>query len=226
MVFAAAAILVMTFVLPSLADAFIETRFFHLMLIFLAPISFYGGIVLFTWITKRYMNPKKARSLAIGILCVLFVVIFMFKVGFVNEVARDLSPGVSTSFSFNQITTSNDPQILASFYEGYVPDNDVYSAKWLYNTVPINATLYADVTSSQRVLRGYALRVIDWECMLSNDTTIRSNAYIYLRTLNVQGYFINVHGQMTNMTSVNNQLENTNRIYSNSKSEIYYSNPR
>ena len=78
------------------------------------------------------MNPKKARSLTIVVLCIVFVVIFMFKVGFVYEIANDLSPGVSASFSYNDITTSNDPQVLARFYEGFVPENDIQSAKWLY----------------------------------------------------------------------------------------------
>ena len=213
----------MTFILPALADSFIEARFFHLLLIFLAPIGFYGGIIAFTWIAKHYTSLNKARSYAICILCILFVAIFMFKVGFVNELSGDLGSGVSTSMSFNQITKSNDPQVLANFYEGYVPNEDVYSAKWLSSEIPLNATLYADITSSQRVLRGYALRVIDWENMLTNNTRIKADAYVYLRTFNVQGYFIDVYGGMFNMTQIANQLEDTNKIYSNSKSEIYYS---
>jgi uncharacterized membrane protein len=220
---AAIAILLMTFILPALADSFIEARFFHLLLIFLAPISFYGGIVAFTWIAKHYTSINRARSYAICTLCILFVAIFMFKVGFVNEISGDLGSGVSSSMSFNQITKSNNPQVLANFYEGYVPNEDVYSAKWLSSEIPLNATLYADITSSQRVLRGYALRVIDWENMLTNNTRIKDDAYVYLRTFNVQGYFIDVYGGMFNMTQISNQLEDTNKIYSNSKSEIYYS---
>ncbi len=223
MAVAALSILLMTFVLPSLADAFIETRFFHLMLIFLAPLTFYGGIVFFTWIGKHYMSLKKARSLAICILCVLFVVIFMFKVGFVYEVANDLSPGVSASFSYHDIVTSNNPQVLAGFYEGFVPENDIQSARWLYSTIPGNSSLYADFTSSQRVLRGYALRAVDWENILDNGTRIAPDSYVYLRTFNVQGYFTDAYGRMFNMTHISSQLEHANKIYSNGKSEIYYS---
>jgi len=223
---AALSILIMTFVLPSLADSFIETRFFHLLLIFLAPLTFYGGIVFFTWLGKHFMNPKKARSLTIVVLCIVFVVIFMFKVGFVYEIANDLSPGVSASFSYNDITTSNDPQVLARFYEGFVPENDIQSAKWLYHTVPNNSSVYADITSSQRVLRGYALRAVDWENILENGTRIAPESYVYLRTFNVQGYFTDAYGGIFNMTDISSQLEHANRIYSNGKSEIYYSGLR
>lgn len=226
MAIAAISILLMTFILPSLADSFIETRFFHLLLIFLAPLSFYGGIVFFTWIAKHYMSFKKARSLALGVLCILFVTIFMFKVGFVNEVTDDLSAGVSTSLSFNRITSSDDPKVLARFYEGYVPDCDIYSARWLSATAPIDSAIYADITSTQRVLRGYAFRVVDWENIIANDTRIKPDAYVYLRSLNVQGYYINVYGEMMNITNIANQLENSNKIYSNGESEIYYSNRR
>jgi uncharacterized membrane protein len=217
-------ILILTFVLPSLADSFVEERFYHLALIFLAPICFYGGITVLTWVSKHFMHPKRARTLAIGILCVLFVVIFLFKVGFVNEVAVDLGPGASPAFSFTHMVTSQNPGVLAAFYSEYVPDCDVNSAKWLSVMTPSNSTLYADADARQHVLRGYALRVVDGNNILSNGTIIAPNSFVYLRYLNVQGYFVDSKGAVLNMTLLNNQLENADKIYSNGYSEIYFSN--
>ena len=225
MVFAATLILIMTFILPSLAASFVEERFYALALIFLAPACFYGGITALTWVLKRSIHPKKARSLAISILCVLFIAVFLFKVGFVNEVTGDLGPGVSPAFSFAPMITSQSPQVLSTFYGEYVPDCDVSSAKWLSANTPNNSILYADSDARQHVLRGYALRVVDYKYILTNGTTFAPNSYIYLRYLNVQGYFVDPNGQVLNMTLLSGQLNDASKIYSKGGSEIYYSGP-
>ena len=226
MAIAALFILILTFVLPSLADSFVEERFYHLALIFLAPISLFGGIVALTWFFKRLVVSKKARSITIGLICVLFIAIFLFKVGFVNEVAGDLGPGASPAFSFTPMITSENPKILATFYGQYVPDCDVYSAKWLSEETPSNSTLYADADARQHVLRGYALRVVDENNILSNNTIVSSNSYVYLRYLNIQGYFVNSRGAVLNTTVLSSQLEDMDKIYSNGGSEIYFSNQK
>jgi uncharacterized membrane protein len=222
MAFAAVGVLILTFVLPSLADSLVEGRWFNLLQIFIAPLCFYGGINALTWVSKHATNLKKARSIAIGVLCILFVVIFLFKVGFVHEVTGDVySAGASASFSFNQMQVSSNPQVLQTLYGFYVPDSDKYSAEWLSYTTTENTTLYADADARQHVLRGYALRVVNENNIFYNGTTISPDSYIYLRTFNTQGYFISPEGTIFNMTQISNQLEYANKIYSNGDSEIY-----
>ncbi len=216
--------LILTFALPSLADALVEGRWFNLLQIFIAPLCFYGGISALTWISKHLKALKQTRSFAIGILCVLLVTIFLFKVGFVYEVTGDTSRGASASFSFTQMKTSNNPQVLQTLYGSYVPDVDIYSAKWLSFTVPENATLYADADAHQHVLRGYASIVVDGNNILYDNITIAPNAYVYLRTFNTQGYFIDPSGAIANITQISAQLEGANKIYSSGSSEIYLSN--
>ncbi len=225
MAFAALFILVLTFVVPSLAESFIEFRFFHLSLILLAPLCFYGGIAALTWVPKHFISLEKARSIAIAVLCVLFALLFLVKVGAFYEVADDLSPGASISFSFNQMASSTDPRVMQTLYGSYVPDCDVYSANWLEACVTNKTALYADVDARQHVLRGYALTVVGPDNLLSNDTHIPPDAYVYLRSMNVQGYYVDPYEGLMNMTSLSSQLQNENRIYSNGGSEIYYSHP-
>jgi uncharacterized membrane protein len=223
MAIAALLILILTFVLPSLADSFVEERFFHLALIFLAPIGFYGGIIVLPWVSKRFIHPKKMRSLVICFLCVLFVVIFLFKVGFVNEVVGDLGPGASPAFSFLPMITSDNPKVLAAFYSEYVPDCDVCSASWLYVNMPANASLYGDADARQHVLRAYALTVVKDDNLFSNNTKIASKSYIYLRYLNLRGIYVNPAGDVFNMTSISNQLKGADKLYTNGESEIWFS---
>ncbi len=222
MAFAALSILVLTFVVPSLAESFVEFRFFHLALILLAPLCFYGGITALTWISKHFMNPAKARSSAIAVLCILFALIFLVKVGYFYEVTDDLSPGASISFSYNQMTSSTDPIVLQTLYGAYVPDCDVYSANWLATCVTNKTSLYADVDARQHVLRGYALTVVDMNNILCNDTNVPPDAYVYLRTMNIQGYLVDPYEGLVNMTYVSSELQDKNRIYSNGNSEIYF----
>ncbi|MCW4018865.1 MAG: DUF2206 domain-containing protein [Candidatus Bathyarchaeota archaeon] len=225
MALAAAFILIMTFVLPSFADAFVEDRFFHLLLIFLAPLSFYGGYVIITWASKHFTTIKQARTIALVLLCVIFVAVFLVKVGFVYEVTDDLSPGASSSMSFSAMEESSNPQVLAHLYGSYVPDCDVYSAEWLSVHTPKDSVLFADADARQHVLRGYALRVVNEAHLLSVNNTITPDSYIYLRYLNTQGCYVAVSGEPIDMAHVSDQLTDTNRIYSDGGSEIYYSTP-
>ena len=226
MVFAVLLILILTFILPSLADSFVEERFFHLALIFLAPVFFYGSILALTWVSKHFTTPKRARSIAIGLICILFIIIFFFKVGFVNEIAGDLGPGSSASFSFAATINSSDPTVLASFYSEYVPTQEVYGARWLSSIMGPNSIVYSDSDARQHVLRGYGLFVVSGNNLFANNSLFSPNSYVFLRTLNVEGYYVNSLGGVSNMTQINNQLVNADKIYSDGGSEIYYCNSR
>lgn len=220
-VLAVISILLMTLFLPFFANAFLAERYYHVSLIFLAPVCFYGGIELTKLVLKPFTNAKRARSVSLRILCLLFVLIFLFKVGFVNEITGDVGVGVSRSISFTRLKTSTDPQILKSFYEPLVPESDVCSARWLSSVTAYNSKIYADNTADEHVLRAYTMRIVEWQDILSNGTTIDPDAYVYLRSLNIQGFLVGHGGQISNMTEISNQLSWADKIYSNGGSEVY-----
>ena len=104
-------ILIMTFVLPSLADSFVMERFLSFSFDFFGSSLFVWRHISLTWVSKHFTNPKRARSIAIGLICILFVSVFLLKVGFVNELTGDLVWNLS-SLSFNSIVNSEVPSTL------------------------------------------------------------------------------------------------------------------
>jgi uncharacterized membrane protein len=222
MALASLLILLLVLLVPFLAPAFLADRFYHVSLLFLAPVCVYGGEVFLKWVLKPLKNAKRARSISLRILAIFFVAILLFKSGFLYEVAGDVSPGMQISVSFTRMKTSDNPQILSAFYEPYVPEQDFYSATWLANMVENNSKIYADYTASKHVLKAYAMKIIEWNYILSGNTTIGPDAYIYLRSLNVQGFLVQ-EAIISNMTKVSNQLNLANKIYSNGGSEVYLS---
>jgi len=224
MALASLLILLMALLVPFLAPAFLAERFYHVSLLFLAPVCVYGGETFLKRVLKPLKNVKSVRSISLRILTIFFIAVLLFKVGFLYEVAGDASPGMQISLSFNRMKTSDNPQIISGFYDPYVPEQDFCSAIWLANVGKQNSKIYADDVASKHVLRAYALRLIEWDYILSGETEVGPDAYIYLRSLNVKGFLVQ-GAIISNMTKVSNQLNWTNKIYSNGGSEIYRSLP-
>ncbi len=215
-------LLLMALVIPFFANAFGPDRFFHVSLILLAPLCFYGGYEFLKLIQKRLLRINAVRFKAITFLTLFFTVIFLFKVGFVDQVSNQIGSDTSASISYQKILSSGDPQTLTSFYDPFVPQQDVTSALWLVSSIPQNATVFADYISFMHVLTAYANRTIDFNSVLSNDTSIKPGSYVYLRTLNVLGYTDNANGVALNMSYVQKQLNDATEIYSNGNSKIYF----
>jgi len=217
-------------VVPHLASAFKADRFYHVTLFYLAPVCILGGEAFFRWglrpFTCAHRKPCKnithIPTLNLRLMCLFLVAIFLFKVGFIYEIARDVP--ISTSISFNRMETSNDHQIKALFYNEYVPEQDVFSALWLSKMAVKDGKVYADQVAAQHVLTAYGMIVPQWKHYLSNSTTIDVEAYIYLRYLNVMGISLS-QGNEIELTSFSHILNDANKIYSNGNSEIYQSFP-
>jgi uncharacterized membrane protein len=215
-------LLVMTFVLPALGDSFVEERFFQLLLLFFAPICFYGGAVFFRAFFSHFMKKTHARSMALVLCCILILTVFFFKVGFSYQLTGDTGPGASTSFSFTQMALSQNPNVLNSLYSNYVPMSDIYGATWLSLNLPKNTTLYADADSRQHVIRGYGLLEMEPNNILSNYTRIDANSYTYYRLFNLKGFYVDAYGHLLNMSRISDQLTDSDIIYSNGECKIFY----
>jgi len=217
-------ILFIVLVLPHLAPAFLPERFYHTTLLFLAPVCVLGGKVFLKWIPKPFKKmTAHAHRINLRLVCIFFVFVFLLKVGFVSEVASDVPKSVSISFT--RMKTSDDNLTRVRFYESYVPEQDIFSAIWLSEMTEKNSKIYADAISSLKVLRGYGMTIQKWKYVLSNDTRIEDDAYVYLRHFNVKEELLEwktAEEQMEfSKANFSHLLKNNNKVYSNGYSEIY-----
>jgi uncharacterized membrane protein len=203
MAFLAALILV-----PGLAATMNITRFYHILLFFLAPLCAFGAYVVSNLVSKQ--RRKMYTSI---ILVVVLVPFFLFQTSFIYEVTG------SESWS---VPLSRDRMSAYKLYLSftYIWGEDVYSAEWVSKNIAIKSTqIYADI-SSRPVLLGYGLVPLYKVTMLTNVTSITKNGAIYLDRLNViEGMIVDVHSEWnaTELLFSNG----ANKVYSNGWSEIY-----
>ena len=226
-------ILVIVILVPSVGPSFVEGRFFHATLFFLAPLCVVGGITFFRWIEKFYAvisnkDKLKLNNKAISIVCVVLVIIFLFKVGFIYEISGDSVPS-SVSLSKNRMKTSSDIGLKTTFYDFYIPRQDVFGATWLSSNIENNSVVYGDYISKLKVLIGYGMIHLNLVRSLDNTTILETDGYIYLRYQNVVDGILRYFRYETvtpyslNITEISPLLSNVNKIYSNGFSEIYKS---
>ena len=205
---------------PFFASALNMERVYHITLIFLAPFCVIGGITVFrvlSRVLKVSWTDKYVRN-SLKVLSVYFVIFLLYSTGFVWEVAE----GYSGSISIGQegIKKYGDTKEKAGFYCIYILEQDVFSARWLSkNTNKQNLWIYCDSDAKNHVLCSYGLMGRHGN-ILSPDTTILYDAYIYLRRLNVVDGIMS--GPLYNTTEIFLILEKNGKIYLNGGSEIYY----
>jgi len=206
----------MVILVPHLGPAFLIHRYYHVSLFYLAPFCIVGGEKAIRYGLK-FICVKHTNNKSLLFVATLLMIIFLFKIGFVSEIFKDAIEAYKPIY-FIRMKTSNNNQTKALFYENYVPEQDIYSAIWLSRNVRKNFYTYADFISIKHVLIGYGMIIIDWKYLFSNNTSIKLNANIYLRTLNVKGI---LESESTiSKINVSHLLNISNKVYSNGDSEI------
>ncbi|MHA1834037.1 MAG: DUF2206 domain-containing protein [Candidatus Baldrarchaeia archaeon] len=208
MAFLAALILV-----PGLANTMNMSRFYHVLLFFLAPLCALGAEVL-----VRFLSKRKAHIFtAILLLCVL-IPYFLFQTGFVYEVTG------SESWSIPLSKYRMDPlRLYGSF--GYIDAYSAPGAQWLSKNVDVvNSQLYADGASRNYVLTAYGMIYRGYVNGLSNTTKVAGDGVVYLSTLNVV-YGKIVYGRVWNTSELSFVFKDLNAVYSNGGSEVYENTP-
>jgi len=223
-------LLVLGLVVPNLAPTLRFERFYSITLLFLAPFFIVGGLAISEFIkslSSRLLSSFRMpifgelrsaipRSLSLQLVTLLLVATFLFQVGFVSHVTGTAS--VSLPLDLNRRITSNDLKVLLVLYEVYIPEQDVFSARWCLQRVDPESAVYADYYAMKGVLKAYALRNI-WS-VLSNYTAMERGAFIYLTYCNIRHNTI-VTGEGIGLnTSDISLLNECNTIYSNGASEI------
>jgi uncharacterized membrane protein len=201
--------LVALIVVPGLANTMNMTRFYHILLFFLAPLCILGA----SFLTKLLFRHRKELVTSVLLLSVL-TPYFLFQSNFIYEVTRSESWSLPLS-----IYRMNAYRIDGM---GYIPELDVISTYWLSCYVASdNVRIYADIKSINRQLTAYGLIQPNIMLILFNTTKPEHGEFVYLRKLNVEDSIVHSGSIIWNSSDIISTLENTSMIYSNGESEIY-----
>jgi uncharacterized membrane protein len=199
--------LVMLILLPGLANTLNMTRFYHVLLYFLAPFCGIGA----EFIVKLLF--KRKREFAVSALSVIVLVpYFLFQTGFMYEVTGSDSWSIPLSgYRMNALR-------LYGLY-GYTEAHSVYGAQWLSKNCDTRFSwIYSDYASAGSVLKIYGMFYRMAE--LSNTTEIMLNGTVYLSQLNVVNGIV-MSGFVWNITEFSPVLADMSYIYTNGGCEIY-----
>jgi uncharacterized membrane protein len=214
-------ILILCFAVPNFSATLNTTRFYSVVLPFLAPF-FALGVIAFvdltqSSLTRRFSRRDKPKFSDIGVYVatVLLIFTFLFQVGLINYVTQDYP--YSYTLDLDRKLNSNNRGVLVNAHTIVFYDEEVFSAKWLQEVRNTSAMVYADENSRVTVLKSYAL-LPDGRMLPITNETLFSNSYMYLKYVNVQlGVF-----DSFNMSDMSTVLQSCNEIYSNGESIVYF----
>lgn len=208
------AFLAMVILVPGLANTLNMTRFYHILLFFLAPFCVVGAELIVKLLSKR--ENEFAVS---ALLLIVLVPFFLFQTSFVYEVTGSDSWSIPLSgYRMNALR-------LYGLY-GYTDAYSVYGAQWLSKNVDVkNLALYADERARASVLTIYGMIYSGYVNGLSNITIVADNGVVYLSTLNVVEGVIPFGRLSWNTSELSFIFDDLNIIYVNGGSEIYKHSP-
>jgi len=202
-------VLAMLLLVPGLADTLEMSRFFHILLFFLAPFFVIGADFLVKLFSKR-----EGRFVISVLLLIVLVPYFLFQTNFVYEVTG------SDSWS---VPLSGYRMSALRLYRscGYIDEQSAYGAQWLSKYVDVkNSALFADESALANVLTIYGISY-GGSSLLSNTTIVADNGVVYLSTLNVVEGVIPFGRLSWNSTELSSIFDDLNIICANGGSEIY-----
>jgi uncharacterized membrane protein len=204
-------LLISLLLVPGLANTLNMTRFYHILLFFLAPLFVVGADFVAGLLVKR------RKELAVtAILLIVLVPYFLFQTNFVYEVTGGDSWSIPLSgYRMNYLRLYGE--------SGYVDSYSAYGAQWLSKVNFNNSALYADERARDNVLTIYG--ILPEVRSLSNTTIVENNSVVYLDTLNVVGGLIPFGEFLWNSSELSPIFNNLNLIYSNGGNVIYRNSP-
>jgi uncharacterized membrane protein len=198
-------------IVPGLATTFNMTRFYHVLLFFLAPLCIVGGEELVQFVFRR------EKELFVSVLLVIVLgAYFLFQTGFVYEVTKSESWSVSLS--------KNRMDALRLYNDlGYVDVFSVSGAQWMSKNVDYGkSSAYADIVSADNVLRIYGgVFYID---VLSNVTNVAYNGVVYLSALNIASGKMYGMGLSWNYSDLSFIFDDLSLVYDNGQCIVYQKN--
>ena len=207
--FIAMAFLAALILVPGLANTMNMTRFYHILLFFLAPLCVLGVEFLVRFVFKR-----KKEIWASILLLIVLVPYFLFQTGFVYE--------VTGSESWSMPLSKYRMDKVRLYYMGFVDEQSVFGAQWMSENIDVkHAQIYADGVSRYKVLTSYGMIYEGDINVLSNTTILATNGTLYLSKLNVFYGKIVGTNYIWNSNEFSSLFNEMNKVYSNGGSEIY-----
>jgi len=198
-------------VVPGLADIMNMTRFYHVLLFFIAPLCVLGAESFIGFVLKH----KDVFKTSILLLMVL-TPYFLFQTGFVYELTN--SPSWSVPLSKHRMSQA---ELYRKF--GYIDSYCISAATWLSNKVIFGQTqIYADSYSRVNELRAYGTLYTGYTEVLSNVTCPEAGDFLYLNPSNIIGGKVVGYNYAWN-TSTLQYVNEMDKIYSNGGCGIYVS---
>lgn len=198
----AAACLVALIVVPGLANTLNMTRFYHILLMFLAPFCIIG-----MWASVKFVF-KHEKVILLSLLVVMILVpYFLFQTNFVYEAAK------TESWSIPLSGYRMDPMQLYFDY-GYIDSNDVYCAEWISNNIAYQNNLVVDY-GLDNALTGYGHVYPGYYGALTNNTVLSPGEFVGLSFASVNYEQLLWNGTLLPIIS------QTDLIYSNGGSQVY-----
>ncbi|MEM5867129.1 MAG: DUF2206 domain-containing protein [Candidatus Aenigmatarchaeota archaeon] len=194
--------------IPGLSSTMNMTRFYHILLFFLAPLCVLGAETIVNVVSRKNTEIK-----ALFLLLMVLVPYFLFQTSFVYEVTG------SESWSIPLSKYRMSPLRLNNL--GYGQIYSVYGQRWLSSNVIAGQTpIYCDPFSD---LRCYALIYRGYFHYLSKVISVAVGGVVYLSSLSViHSDYVALHSSWN--VSELQFLNEISRVYTNGKIEILCKN--
>jgi uncharacterized membrane protein len=196
--------------IPGLANTMNMTRFYHILLFFLAFLFVLGA----KFIVRVTLKHTKELISSI-LLAFVLIPYFLFQVGFIYEIVG------CKNWSLPLSGYRADPfQLYISF--GYIDAESVYGSIWLHKTLSTSETyIHADIVSRANVLSIYGNFYQNNIQVLSNITNVCGSEKVYLSKLNVIHGVIVESGIYWNVNEFSGVFNMLTPVYTNGGSNVY-----
>jgi len=201
-------LLVLLIVVPGLANTLNMSRFYHILLILLAPLCAIGAEVIVKLVSK---SERELETLIL--LLIVLVPYFLFQTGFVYEISK------SDSFSL-PLSKQRMDTLRLYLSLGYIDVYSATSAQWLSRNINVENTQFDADLLSRDVLSIYSTIYQNRINVLSNITTVESGNVVYLNELNVVYGKIVANDFLYNSDELHPIFGNLNMIYNSGGSQL------
>ena len=205
----AVAFLIALIVVPGLANTMNMTRFYHILLFFLAPMCVLGAELI-----GRLVFKRRTKLLASTLLLIVLVPYFLFQTGLIYELTGTQSWSLPLSkYRMNAIFLRGRL--------GYFDECEILSTFWLSENIEaVKSKVYADAASIDHILRSYGMIYGGNTEILLNVTVLSSDGILFLNKANtIDG--VALGSDLWNVTYISPVLDSINIMYSNGYCEIY-----
>lgn len=212
-------------VVPNFSSTLNTSRLYQIVLIFLAPLCVIGGISILA-APGTYIRKLRGRWLAgrtpLVLISVLFSLLFLFSTGWIYEYANDQPSSIALSQDSIRRYGGDTPKNV--FYGTFIPEHDVFGARWLGKYMEGGSIVYADRTRKDNVLTSYGNLARNPPFLPRTDFEPVRGAYTYLATYNIVERSASGPEEYYDYWSIETiypAIHRNNKVYSNHQSEVY-----